>query len=285
MTGCHLYKMINIGCHLSSSGGFTSMFNRAIEIGANTFQYFTRNPRGGVAKEINKEDIDNFLELSFQNNFSKIIAHAPYTLNLCSSKEYIRNFSKNIFADDLLRVESVPNSLYNFHPGSHTGQGVKVGISQISGALNEIIKPNQTTIVLLETMAGKGSEIGGNFKELKQIIDNVDIKDKIGVCFDTCHVFDAGYDIVNDLDGVLKEFDDIIGIDMIKAVHLNDSKNVCGSKKDRHEKIGQGNIGIDVISSVVNHPYLKNLPFILETPQEDLKGYADEISLIKSKIK
>lgn len=277
--------MINIGCHLSSAGGYTSMANRAIEIGANTFQYFTRNPRGGVAKEISKEDIDSFLKLSIQNNFSKIIAHAPYTLNLCSAKESIRNFSKNILADDISRVESVPNSLYNLHPGSHTGQGAEVGISQIAKALNEVIKPNQTTTVLLETMTGKGSEIGGNFKELKQIIDNVDVKDKIGICFDTCHVFDAGYDIVNDLDGVLKEFDSIIGIDMIKAVHLNDSKNICGSKKDRHEKIGQGNIGIDVISSIINHPYLKNLPFILETPQEDLQGYADEISLIKSKIK
>ena len=277
--------MINIGCHLSSAGGYTSMANRAIEIGANTFQYFTRNPRGGVAKEISKEDIDSFLKLSIQNNFSKIIAHAPYTLNLCSAKESIRNFSKNILADDISRVESVPNSLYNLHPGSHTGQGAEVGISQIAKALNEVIKPNQTTTVLLETMAGKGSEIGGTFEELKQIIDRVDLPDKIGVCFDTCHVFDAGYDIVNDLGGVLKEFDDIIGIDMIKAVHLNDSKNICGSKKDRHEKIGLGNIGIDAISSIVNHPYLKNLPFILETPHEDLQGYADEISLIKSKIK
>lgn len=277
--------MINIGCHLSSAGGYTSMANRAIEIGANTFQYFTRNPRGGVAKEISKEDIDSFLKLSIQNNFSKIIAHAPYTLNLCSAKESIRNFSKNILADDISRVESVPNSLYNLHPGSHTGQGAEVGISQIAKALNEVIKPNQTTTVLLETMAGKGSEIGGTFEELKQIIDRVDLPDKIGVCFDTCHVFDAGYDIVNDLDGVLKEFDSIIGIDMIKAVHLNDSKNICGSKKDRHEKIGQGNIGIDVISSIINHPYLKNLPFILETPQEDLQGYAEEIKLIKSKTK
>lgn len=277
--------MINIGCHLSSAGGYTSMANRAIEIGANTFQYFTRNPRGGVAKEISKEDIDSFLKLSIQNNFSKIIAHAPYTLNLCSAKESIRNFSKNILADDISRVESVPNSLYNLHPGSHTGQGAEVGISQIAKALNEVIKPNQTTTVLLETMAGKGSEIGGTFEELKQIIDRVDLPDKIGVCFDTCHVFDAGYDIVNDLGGVLKEFDDIIGIDMIKAVHLNDSKNICGSKKDRHEKIGLGNIGIDAISSIVNHPYLKNLPFILETPHEDLQGYAEEIKLIKSKTK
>ena len=277
--------MINRGCHLSSAGGYTSMANRAIEIGANTFQYFTRNPRGGVAKEINKEDVDNFLKLSFQNNFSKIIAHAPYTLNLCSSKEYIRNFSKNIFSDDLLRVESVPDSLYNFHPGSHTGQGAEVGISQIAKALNEVIKPNQTTTVLLETMAGKGSEIGGTFEELKQIIDRVDLPDKIGVCFDTCHVFDAGYDIVNNLEGILEQFDKIIGIEMIKAVHLNDSKNICGSKKDRHEKIGLGNIGIDAISSIVNHPYLKNLPFILETPHEDLQGYAEEIKLIKSKTK
>lgn len=261
------------------------MANRAIEIGANTFQYFTRNPRGGVAKEISKEDIDSFLKLSSQNNFSKIIAHAPYTLNLCSVKESIRNFSKNILTDDISRVESVPNSLYNLHPGSHTGQGAEVGISQIAKALNEVIKPNQTTTVLLETMAGKGSEIGGTFEELKQIIDRVDLPDKIGVCFDTCHVFDAGYDIVNNLEGILEQFDKIIGIEMIKAVHLNDSKNICGSKKDRHEKIGQGNIGIDVISSIINHPYLKNLPFILETPHEDLQGYAEEIKLIKSKTK
>lgn len=277
--------MINIGCHLSSAGGYTSMANRAIEIGANTFQYFTRNPRGGVAKEISKEDIDSFLKLSSQNNFSKIIAHAPYTLNLCSVKESIRNFSKNILTDDISRVESVPNSLYNLHPGSHTGQGAEVGISQIAKALNEVIKPNQTTTVLLETMAGKGSEIGGTFEELKQIIDRVDLPDKIGVCFDTCHVFDAGYDIVNNLEGILEQFDKIIGIEMIKAVHLNDSKNICGSKKDRHEKIGLGNIGIDAISSIVNHPYLKNLPFILETPHEDLQGYAEEIKLIKSKTK
>lgn len=277
--------MINIGCHLSSAGGYTSMANRAIEIGANTFQYFTRNPRGGVAKEISKEDIDSFLKLSIQNNFSKIIAHAPYTLNLCSAKESIRNFSKNILTDDISRVESVPNSLYNLHPGSHTGQGAEVGISQIAKALNEVIKPNQTTTVLLETMAGKGSEIGGTFEELKQIIDRVDLPDKIGVCFDTCHVFDAGYDIVNNLEGILEQFDKIIGIEMIKAVHLNDSKNICGSKKDRHEKIGLGNIGIDAISSIVNHPYLKNLPFILETPHEDLQGYAEEIKLIKSKTK
>ena len=261
------------------------MANRAIEIGANTFQYFTRNPRGGVAKEISKEDIDSFLKLSIQNNFSKIIAHAPYTLNLCSAKESIRNFSKNILTDDISRVESVPNSLYNLHPGSHTGQGAEVGISQIAKALNEVIKPNQTTTVLLETMAGKGSEIGGTFEELKQIIDRVDLPDKIGVCFDTCHVFDAGYDIVNNLEGILEQFDKIIGIEMIKAVHLNDSKNICGSKKDRHEKIGLGNIGIDAISSIVNHPYLKNLPFILETPHEDLQGYAEEIKLIKSKTK
>lgn len=277
--------MINIGCHLSSAGGYTSMANRAIEIGANTFQYFTRNPRGGVAKEISKEDIDSFLKLSIQNNFSKIIAHAPYTLNLCSAKESIRNFSKNILADDISRVESVPNSLYNLHPGSHTGQGAEVGISQIAKALNEVIKPNQTTTILLETMAGKGSEIGGTFEELKQIIDRVDLPDKIGVCFDTCHVFDAGYDIVNNLDGVLEQFDKVIGIKMIKAVHLNDSKNICGSKKDRHEKIGLGNIGLDAISSIINHHCFKNLPFILETPHDDLQGYAEEIKLIKSKTK
>ena len=274
--------MLNIGCHLSASGGFINMAKMAQSIGANTFQYFTRNPRGGKAKDISKDDIDSFLEMSEKCGFAPIVAHAPYTLNLCSHKENIRAFSENTFIDDLSRTEFIPNSFYNFHPGSHTGQGVQVGIQQIADCLNRALRPEQTTIILLETMAGKGSEIGGKFEELKAIIDKVELKTKIGVCFDTCHVFDAGYDIVNNLECVLKEFDKIIGLEKIKAVHLNDSKNSCGSKKDRHEQIGKGQIGISALQAVINHPALSNLPFILETPQEDIFGYANEIELLKS---
>ncbi len=274
--------MLNIGCHLSASGGFINMAKMAQSIGANTFQYFTRNPRGGKAKDINQDDISGFLEIYNKCGFAPIIAHAPYTLNLCSHKENIRTFSENTFIDDIARTEFIPNSFYNFHPGSHTGQGVQVGIQQIADCLNRALSPTQTTTILLETMAGKGSEIGGKFEELKAIIDKVELKTKIGVCFDTCHVFDAGYDIVNNLDGVLKEFDEIIGIEKIKAVHLNDSKNSCGSKKDRHDQIGKGKIGILALQAVINHPALSNLPFILETPQEDIFGYANEIALLKS---
>lgn len=272
---------MNIGCHLSSSGGFTAMAKTAIGIGANTFQFFSRNPRGGNAKAIDPDDIENFLRISNENNFSKIVAHAPYTLNLCSATEHICKFSKDIFAEDLKRLENIPGSLYNFHPGSHTGQGTEVGIKKIVDALNEILTPSQTSTVLLETMAGKGSEIGGKFEELRMIIDNIELKSKMGVCLDTCHVFDAGYDIVNNLEGVLEEFDRIIGIERLKAIHINDSKNTCGSRKDRHEQIGKGNIGIEAFERIINHKYLKDLPFILETPQEDLSGYAHEIELLK----
>ncbi len=273
--------MLNIGCHLSSSEGFAAMAKTALSIGANTFQYFSRNPRGGAVKKLDLEDLKNFKIIAEENNFVSVIAHAPYTMNLCSGKEHIRNFSKNIFKEDLLRIESVPGALYNFHPGSHIGQGTEKGIYLISEELNEALKPEQKTIVLLETMAGKGSEIGGCFEELKKIIDNVQLKEKVGVCLDTCHVFDGGYDIVNNLSEVLENFDRIIGMDKLKAIHLNDSKNICGSRKDRHEQIGKGNIGINTFENIINCKYLKNLPFILETPQEKLSGYADEIKLLK----
>ena len=276
---------MNIGCHLSSSGGFTAMAKTAIGIGANTFQFFSRNPRGGSVKAIDPKDIENFLSISTENNFSKIVAHAPYTLNLCSATDHICKFSRDIFADDLKRLENIKGSFYNFHPGSHTGQGTAVGIKKITDAINEILKDNQTTIVLLETMTGKGSEVGGNFEELRMIIDNVRLNDKIGVCLDTCHVFDGGYDIVNNLESTIEEFDKIIGIKKLKAVHLNDSKNTCGSRKDRHEQIGKGNIGLEAFERIINHKYFRDLPFILETPQEDLSGYAREIELLKSVYK
>lgn len=276
---------MNIGCHLSSSGGFTAMAKTAIGIGANTFQFFSRNPRGGSVKAIDPKDIENFLSISTENNFSKIVAHAPYTLNLCSATDHICKFSRDIFADDLKRLENIKGSFYNFHPGSHTGQGTAVGIKKITDAINEILKDNQTTIVLLETMTGKGSEVGGNFEELRMIIDNVRLNDKIGVCLDTCHVFDGGYDIVNNLESTIEEFDKIIGIKKLKAVHLNDSKNICGSRKDRHEQIGKGKIGLEAFESIINHKHFRDLPFILETPQEDLSGYAREIELLKSVYK
>lgn len=272
--------MLNIGFHVSSSGGFCAMAETALKAGATTFQYFSRNPRGGSVKSLNMKDIENFLKIK-KDNFSQIVAHSPYILNLCSKTENIRNYSKNMLAEDLERADLIPGVLYNLHPGSHTGQGKDIGIEQISNALNEVLKPEQNTIVLLETMAGKGSEIGGNFGELRKIIDNIELKNKIGVCFDTCHVFDSGYDIVNDLDGVLEKFDNIIGIDMLKAVHLNDSKNLCASKKDRHEKIGNGNIGMKTFSKIVNNTYLKNLPFILETPQESTEGWKEEIAVLR----
>ena len=274
--------MLNIGYHVSSAGGICAMAKTAQSAGANTFQYFSRNPRGGSVKPVDMGDIEKFLEVADKNNFAPIVAHAPYTLNLCSKTESIRNFSKNIFMDDLKRTDLIPVTLYNFHPGSHTGQGKSVGIGQIASALNEILKPNQKTIVLLETMAGKGSEVGGKFEDIREIMNNVELKDKIGVCLDTCHVFDAGYDIVNNLEGVLEEFDKIIGIKNLKAVHLNDSKNICASKKDRHEKIGKGNIGIEAFSEIINHSLLKHLPFILETPHDSIEGWKEEIALLKS---
>ena len=276
--------MLTIGCHLSISDGFEAIIKQALSIGANTFQFFTRNPRGFKAKDIDEHDIKNFLKIAKENNFAKVLAHAPYTLNPCSADESVRVLAKNIFIDDLRRMEFIPGNMYNFHPGSHVGQGLKTGIKFIVNLLNEILKPEQTTTVLLETMAGKGSEIGSNFEEIKTIMEEIDLKEKIGVCFDTCHVYDAGYDIVNDLDEVLEQFDKHIGLDNLKAVHLNDSVNPFSSHKDRHEKIGKGHLGLEAISRFINHPKLKNLPFYLETPNE-IEGYATEIKLLKNLYK
>ena len=257
------------------------MVNDAKMIGSNSFQYFTRNPRGAKSKEISVEDLNSFLNIT-QKEKVFTVGHAPYTLNLCSHSEHIREFSQNVLAQDIQLSELIKGDYYNLHPGSHTGQGMETGIKQISDAINKVIKENQNTILLLETMTGKGSEVGGKFEELAQIIDQVKIKEKVGVCFDTCHVFDAGYDIVSNLEGTLEQFDKAIGISKLKVVHLNDSKNSLGSKKDRHEKIGKGQIGIDALINIVSNKYLKDLVFILETPQENLEGYAEEIKLIKS---
>ena len=276
--------MLNIGCHLSASKGYTHMGKEALRIGGNTFQFFTRNPRGSKAKEIDGKDVAEFLGFAKENQFVTIMAHAPYTLNACSADERTKKFAMEVLADDLMRMEYTPNNYYNFHPGSHVGQGTDAGINFVAGLLNNILKPEQTTTVLLETMAGKGTEIGGAFAELRQIIDKVELKDKLGVCLDTCHVYDAGYDIVNDLDGVLAEFDKTIGLDRLYAIHLNDSKNLFSSHKDRHEKIGQGTIGLEAIINVINHPKLRHLPFFLETPNE-IAGYAEEISLLRGAYK
>ncbi|MDR3598381.1 deoxyribonuclease IV [Clostridium sp.] len=276
--------MLKIGCHLSNSKGFENMGKEAIKIGGNTFQFFTRNPRGGKAKAIDEEDIAEFLKLAKQNNFATILAHAPYTLNACSADENIRIFAKEVMEDDLKRMEYIPGNFYNFHPGSHVKQGLEVGIKYISDMLNEVLKPERTTTVLLETMAGKGSEIGRTFEELKEILNRVELSDKMGVCLDTCHVHDAGYDIVNDLDGVLEKFDKIIGLNKLRAIHLNDSMNIFESHKDRHAKIGEGSIGLEAITNIINHPKLCNLPFFLETPNE-LEGYAKEIALLKNLYK
>lgn len=272
--------MLNIGCHLSASNGFLEMGKEALEINANTFQFFSRNPRGSKAKEIDPEDVEAFLALAKENKFASVLAHAPYTLNACSAKEQTREFTIATMADDLNRMEYLPNNMYNFHPGSHVGQGAEVGIEQITSMLNTILKPDQTTIVLLETMAGKGTEIGRNFEELKRIIDGVELKEKMGVCLDTCHIFDGGYDIVNDLDGVIDEFDKVIGLEKLHAIHLNDSMNQMGSHKDRHAKIGEGYIGLEALVRVINHPKLCNLPFFLETPN-DLSGYGKEINMLR----
>lgn len=273
--------MLNIGCHLSTTKGFKNMGKEALSIGANTFQFFTRNPRGGKAKEIDEKDVAALLEIMKENEFATLLAHAPYTLNACSGDERTREFAREMMADDLVRMEYVPNSLYNFHPGSHVKQGVEVGINYIVDMLNEVIKPEQTTTVLLETMAGKGSEVGRSFEEIAEIISRVELKDHMGVCLDTCHVYDAGYDIVNNLDGVLEDFDRIIGLDRLKAIHLNDSKNPFESHKDRHEKIGEGTLGLEAITRIINHPKLRHLPFFLETPNE-LDGYAKEIELLRN---
>ena len=273
--------MLNIGCHLSTTKGYENMGKEALKIGANTFQYFTRNPRGGKAKDINEKDILALRKLMEENNFAKILAHAPYTLNGCSADESTREFASEMMADDLERLKYLPTSLYNFHPGSHVKQGLDVGINYIVEMLNKVLEPEHTTIVLLETMAGKGTEVGRTFEEIAEIISRVELNEKMGVCLDTCHVYDAGYDIVNDLDGVLEEFDRIIGLDRLHAIHLNDSKNPFKSHKDRHEKIGEGEIGFEAIKRIINHPKLRNIPFFLETPNE-LDGYAKEIEMLKA---
>lgn len=276
--------MLNIGCHLSVSKGYKAMGEEALKIGANTFQFFTRNPRGSKAKEIDSKDVEAFLELAKQNKFATILAHAPYTLNPCSAEESTREFAMQVMTDDLSRMEYLPNSLYNFHPGSHVKQGSEVGMELIINMLNAVLRPEQTTTVLLETMSGKGTEVGRSFEELKQILDGVTLSEKMGVCLDTCHVYDAGYDIVNNLDGVIDEFDRIIGIHKLYAIHLNDSKNPFESHKDRHEKIGEGSIGMDAFIRIINHPKLRHLPFFLETPNE-LPGYAEEIRILRKAYK
>ena len=272
--------MLYIGCHLSSSKGFAAMGRQALELGANTFQFFTRNPRGSRAKDLDPADAAALVELMAQHGFGPIVAHAPYTLNLCGAEEKNRAFARETMADDLRRLEHVPGQLYNFHPGSHVGQGVEAGIALIADGLNAILRPDQSTTVLLETMAGKGSEVGGHFEELRAILDRVELSGKMGVCLDTCHVSDGGYDIIHDLDGVLTEFDRIIGLDRLKAIHLNDSKNPPGSHKDRHACLGEGTIGLEALGRIVRHPALKDLPFCLETPN-DLPGYAREIALMR----
>ena len=276
--------MFFIGCHLSASKGYANMAREAISLGANTFQFFTRNPRGFSAKEPDEKDISEFLTAVRENGFGKVVAHAPYTLNPASADERVRDLAFRIMEDDMKRMEMIPGNLYNFHPGSHVGQGAEKGIELTSELLNRILTPDQTTTVLLETMAGKGSELGRNFEELAAIIEKTELKDKIGVCLDTCHVFDGGYDIVSDIEGVISEFDKIIGINRLKAVHVNDSKNPFKSHKDRHELIGKGNIGLSAFENIINFPKLTGLPFILETPN-DLAGYKEEISLLKSLYK
>lgn len=270
-----------IGNHLSSSKGFFAMGKAALKLDASTFAFFTRNPRGGSAKEIKEEDVKKLISLMEEHSFGKLVAHAPYTMNVCAAKEDVLTFSKNVLKEDIARMEYLPNQYYNFHPGSHVGQGVETGIKLIAEALNESLSKEQTTTVLLETMAGKGSEVGSRFEELKAIIDLVECNEKLGVCLDTCHVWDGGYDIVNDLDGVLAEFDRIIGLDRLKAIHFNDSMNGLGSHKDRHAKIGEGQIGAEALKRVATHPLLKDKPFILETPNDD-EGYAKEIAMIRS---
>lgn len=271
-----------IGCHLSSAGGFEEMGRIALSIGANTFAFFTRNPRGGRAKAIEKKDVDGLRKILAENNFGKLVAHAPYTLNPCSKNPEVRNFANIVMEDDMKRMEYLPENYYNFHPGSHVGQGIETGIEMISGLLNDIVTEEQSTTILLETMAGKGSEVGSRFEELADIIDRVELNDKLGVCLDTCHVSDAGYDIVNNLDGVLEKFDRVVGLKRLKALHINDSLNPCGAHKDRHARIGEGYIGLDAILRVINDPRLRGLRCILETPQESPEGYGNEINMLRT---
>ena len=274
--------MLYIGNHTSSSKGYAAMGRQIVKNGGNTFAFFTRNPRGGNAKAIDPADVAKFQEIAREHEFGKIVAHAPYTLNACAAKENLRDFARNTFSDDLKRMEATPGNYYNFHTGSHVGQGIEVGIQKIAEVLNAVLTEEQTTTVLLETMAGKGSEVGSHFQELRAIMDLVEKRDKLGICLDTCHVWDGGYDIVNDLDGVLTEFDRIIGLDHLKAIHLNDSLNPLGSHKDRHARIGEGQIGLDALVRVIRHPALEGKPFILETPNDD-EGWTREIALLRER--
>ena len=274
--------MLYIGNHTSSSKGYAAMGRQIVKNGGNTFAFFTRNPRGGNAKAIDPADVAKFQEIAREHEFGKIVAHAPYTLNACAAKENLRDFARNTFSDDLKRMEATPGNYYNFHPGSPVGQGIEVGIQKIAEVLNAVLTEEQTTTVLLETMAGKGSEVGSHFQELRAIMDLVEKRDKLGICLDTCHVWDGGYDIINDLDGVLTEFDRIIGLDHLKAIHLNDSLNPLGSHKDRHARIGEGQIGLDALVRVIRHPALEGKPFILETPNDD-EGWTREIALLRER--
>lgn len=274
--------MLLLGCHLSAAKGYAYMGREAVSIGANTFQFFTRNPRGGSAKALGPEDVTRFRDFAAQAGIPVILAHAPYTLNGCSGDENVRRFARETMADDLRRMEATPGNLYNFHPGSHVGQGVEAGITLIAQMLNQTLFPEMTTTVLLETMAGKGSEVGGRFEELREILDRAELSARMGVCLDTCHLNDAGYDVAGDLDGVLTAFDKVIGLERVRAVHINDSKNPLGARKDRHEKIGEGFLGLDAIVRVMTHPALRDKPFYLETPNE-LDGYAREIALLKER--
>jgi len=275
--------VFQIGCHISSSGGYAAMANHAFVLGANTFAFFTRNPRGGSAKRIDDEDIKKFYDLCNMYQIDSFVAHAPYTLNACALKPNVLEFAYEVFQDDLKRMEKTPGQYYNFHPGSHVGQGVDVGIEKIADMLNRVLWPEMSTTVLLETMAGKGSEIGSTFEELRKIIDQVELKDKLGICLDTCHIWDAGYDIENNLECVIENFDEVIGLDRLKVIHLNNSMNACGSKKDRHARITEGKINIETFAHLIRHSYLKNIPFILETPNDE-KGYAEEIALLKNML-
>ena len=273
--------MFNIGCHLSASKGFKHMGEEALSIGANTFQFFTRNPRGSKAKAVDPKDVAALMILTEKHHFAPLLAHAPYTLNPCSADVRVRDFAHLVMKDDMVIMEQLPNQMYTLHPGSHVGQGIAAGMDLIIQLLNQILQPEQTTLVLLETMSGKGSEVGGSFAEIVEIMRGVELADKLGVCLDTCHIYSAGYDIVNDLDGVLDQFEQTIGLDKLKAIHLNDSLTPYGGHKDRHAKIGEGSLGLEAIANIINHPQLRHLPFYLETPN-DVPGYAEEIKILKS---
>ena len=274
--------MLHIGCHLSCSNGYLAMGEQAVSLGADTFQFFTRNPRGGAVKPFDVQDAQALVDFLAEHRFAPVLAHAPYTLNACAADEKIRSFAVRTMREDLERLAHIPGAMLNFHPGSHVKQGAEVGIALIAKMLDEVYTPELPTAVLLETMAGKGSEVGRSFGELRAIMDAAKVGDRLGVCLDTCHVYDAGYDIVGDLDGVLEEFDRVIGLDRLRAIHINDSKNPMGSHKDRHERIGEGSIGLDAMTRIINHPALRHLPFYLETPNE-LPGYAQEIALLRGR--